>query len=107
MSLQSFRRCAAERGFSMMELMVSMGITMAGPNLTVQSWQKGLFSFPVTNKGLLTAAQFSFGNHGIWGFTDYTAYDDTCEIWWDPTAVGEDEVCNTAAGMRSRSAAAS
>jgi hypothetical protein len=80
-------------------LTLAMGITMAGPNLTVQSWQKGLFNFPVTNKGMISAAQFSFGNHGVWPFTDYTALDDVTEIFWDPQAVGEDEVGNTAAGM--------
>ena len=80
-------------------LTFAMGVTMAGPNLTVQSWQKGLFSYPVTNKGQISAAQFSWGNHGVWSFTDYTAYDDVTEIFWDPQVVGEDEVGNTAAGM--------
>jgi hypothetical protein len=80
-------------------LTLAMGITLAGPNLTVANWQKGLFSFPVSNAGLISAAQFSFGNHGVWSFTDYTALDDVTEIFWDPSAVGEDEVGNTAAGM--------
>jgi hypothetical protein len=78
---------------------LAMGITMAGPNLTVKSWQEGLFKYPVTNKGLIGAAQFSWGSHGIWPFTDYTALDDVTEIFWDPQAVGEDEVGNVAPGM--------
>ncbi|HUR77388.1 MAG TPA: hypothetical protein VMZ22_05540 [Acidimicrobiales bacterium] len=80
-------------------LTLALGITMAGPNLTVQNWQKGLFSMPVSNAGLISAAQSSFGSKGIWPFTDYLALDDVTEIFWDPEPVGEDEVGNVAAGM--------
>ncbi len=75
------------------------GIHMAGPNLTAQSWSQGLFNYPVTGQGRKMAATVSFGNHGLWPFTDYTAFDDVTEIWWDPTAPGEDEVGNQAAGL--------
>lgn len=80
-------------------LTLALGITMAGPNLTVQNWQKGLFSIGVTNAGLLSAAQSSFGNQNLWPFTDYTALDDVTEIFWDPQIIGEDEVGNPGPGM--------
>lgn len=75
------------------------GVHLAGPNLTVQSWQAGLFSYPLTGAGRKTGAATSYGNHGIWPFVDYTNLDDVTEIWWDGTATGEDEVGNSGAGM--------
>ena len=75
------------------------GIHLAGPNLTVENWQKGLFSYPPTGQGRVTSTTVSFGQHGIWPFTDYTSYDDVTEIWWDPSASGEDEVGNFGAGL--------
>ena len=82
-----------------MPLTLFTGIHLAGPNLTPQTWQKGLFSYPVTGSGRVTSTTVSFGNHGIWPFTDYTSYDDVTEIWWDPSATGEDEVGNNGAGL--------
>ncbi len=80
-------------------LTFALGVTMAGPNLTVASWQKGLFSFPVTNKASISSPQISFGNHGVWPFTDFTSFDDVTEIFWDPAVVGPDELDNQGAGM--------
>ncbi|HZN14549.1 MAG TPA: hypothetical protein VFB78_09805 [Acidimicrobiales bacterium] len=75
------------------------GLHLAGPNLTVQSWQKGLFSFPVTNKGRKTQPTTSYGQHNVWSMVDYTGADDVTEIWWDPNTVGPDELDNQGAGM--------
>jgi len=75
------------------------GVHLAGPNLTVETWQAGLFSYPMTGQGRRTSATTSYGNHGIWPFTDYTNLDDVTEIWWDPASAGEDEVGNQGAGM--------
>ena len=75
------------------------GVHLAGPNLTVQSWQAGLFSYPLTGSGRKTSATTSYGHHNIWPFTDYTNLDDVTEIWWDPNANGEDEVGNQGVGM--------
>jgi hypothetical protein len=75
------------------------GIHLAGPNLSPQTWQQGLFSYPPSGEGRVTSTTVSFGNHGKWPFTDYTAFDDVTEIWWDPSAAGEDEVGNRGAGM--------
>ena len=75
------------------------GIHLAGPNLTPHSWQKGIFSYPVSGRGMVTERVLSFGKHGLWPFTDYLQYDDVTEIWWDPQAQGPDEVGNNATGM--------
>lgn len=75
------------------------GVHLAGPNLTVESWQAGLFAYPLTGSGRKSSATTSYGNHGIWPFTDYTNLDDVTEIWWDPSSTGEDEVGNSGAGM--------
>ncbi len=80
-------------------LTFALGVTMAGPNLSAASWQKGLFSYPVTNKGAIASPQISFGNHGVWPFTDFTSFDDVTEIFWDPAVVGPDELNNQGAGM--------
>jgi hypothetical protein len=75
------------------------GVHLAGPRLTVDSWQKGLFSYPLSNVGKKTLAATSYGKHGIWSFIDYTGADDVTEIWWDPTAPGPDELDNQGVGM--------
>lgn len=74
------------------------GIHMAGPNLNPQTFQQGLFNYPVTGKGNVTSQVISYGNHGIWPFTDYTLYDDVTEIFWDNTVRGQDEVGNEGVG---------
>lgn len=49
--------------------------------------------------GSPTLGQISFGNKGLWSSPDYTAIDDQAEVWWDPTAVGEDEIGRVGAGL--------
>ena len=80
-------------------LVLFTGIHLAGPELNVQTWQNGLFSYPPTGQGRVTSTTVSFGDHGIWPFTDYTSFDDVTEIWWDPSAAGEDEVGNFGPGL--------
>jgi hypothetical protein len=75
------------------------GVHLAGPNLTVESFRDGLFSYPVSAVGMVTNVQTSFGHHGIWPWADYLAYDDMTEIWWDPTTVGPDETGKEAPGL--------
>jgi hypothetical protein len=82
-----------------MPMVLFTGIHLAGPNLTPQSWQNGLFSYPPTGNGRVTSTTVSWGKHGIWPFTDFTSFDDVTEIWWDSSATGEDEVGNRGAGM--------
>lgn len=48
---------------------------MAGPNLTPQTFQQGLFDYPAKT-----------GPAGTWAFgpDDFTTSDDAREIYWDP-----------------------
>lgn len=57
--------------------MLALGIQLAGPNLTPQSFEQGMFSY----KG-------GTGPYGTWGFGPghFTPTQDSWEIYWDPTA---------------------
>ncbi|HJR26174.1 MAG TPA: ABC transporter substrate-binding protein, partial [Acidimicrobiales bacterium] len=54
---------------------LAIGIQMAGPNLTPESFEAGMFAYPDR-----------FGPRGTWDFGpgDYTPTNDYREIWWDP-----------------------
>ncbi len=69
-----------------------------GTNITPEIFQAAIFSSPV-DPGDVISPQLSWGDHGIWPFTDYGGIDDQTEIWWDPTAVGPDEIGNEGTGM--------
>lgn len=58
--------------------MLALGIHLAGPNLTPDTFEAGLFSF-----------QGASGPRGYWSFGpgDYTPTDDFREIWWDPDKI--------------------
>jgi hypothetical protein len=56
---------------------MAIGIQMAGPNLTPETFQQGMFSYPGK---LGPAGYWSFADH------DYTCADDVREIYWDPNA---------------------
>jgi hypothetical protein len=55
--------------------MLAIGIQMAGPNLTPDTFAQGMFDYPATA-----------GPAGLWDFGpgDYTAANDAREIYWDP-----------------------
>jgi len=57
---------------------LAIGIQMAGPNLTPETFEAGLFAYPGGS-----------GPRGLWGFGpgDYTPTDDFREIWWDPNRI--------------------
>ena len=59
-------------------LMLFIGLQMAGPNLTPETFQAGMFSYPGRT-----------GSLGRWSFspTDYTAIDDAREIYYDRHAL--------------------
>jgi substrate-binding family protein len=54
---------------------VVIGIQMAGPNLTPETFETGMFAYPGGN-----------GQFGLWDFSEghYTGVADAREIWWDP-----------------------
>ncbi len=58
--------------------MLAIGMQMAGPNLTPQTFEAGMFAYPGGS-----------GRSGSWRFGpgDYTPTDDFREIWWDPDRI--------------------
>lgn len=54
-----------------------LGLQMAGPDLTPETFETGMFAYPGGN-----------GQFGQWDFSEgeYTGVQDAREIWWDPTA---------------------
>jgi Periplasmic binding protein len=54
-----------------------IGIQMAGPNLTPETFEAGMFAYPGGS-----------GPAGTWDFYEehYTGVTDAREIWWDPNA---------------------
>jgi hypothetical protein len=57
--------------------MLAMGIQLAGPDLTPQTYEQGMFSYGGGT-----------GPYGTWGFGPghFTPTQDSHEIYWDPTA---------------------
>jgi hypothetical protein len=55
--------------------MLALGIQMAGPNLTPDTFRDGMYAYPP-----------QVGPFGLWDFGpgDHTAADDVREIYWDP-----------------------
>ncbi|MDQ2650950.1 MAG: hypothetical protein M3Z03_15540, partial [Actinomycetota bacterium] len=58
--------------------LLSIGIQLAGPNLTPETFQAGLFSY-----------QAQTGPRGTWDFGpgDRTPTNDYREVWWDPERI--------------------
>lgn len=59
-------------------LVLALGIQMAGPDLTPETFETGLFSYPGGT-----------GQVGTWDFGPghYTPITDIREIWWDPDTI--------------------
>ena len=74
-----------------------LGIHLAGPELTPETFEQGLFRFPPNEQGK-TYGHSSWGE-GLWDKVDHNSTDDTTAIWWDPTATGVDEAGNEGTGM--------
>jgi hypothetical protein len=66
------------------------GIHMAGPELTPETFARGLFRMPPAGGGPANP-QVSYGNWGVFPEMDYLGIDDASQIWWDPTVRAEDE----------------
>jgi hypothetical protein len=58
--------------------LLAIGLQMAGPNLTPQTFQAGMFAYPGGT-----------GPRGLWRFGpgDHTPTDDFREMWWDPDRI--------------------
>ena len=74
------------------------GVTMAGPKLMPQTFRDGLFRSPPSGGDPINPTQ-SWGKHGFWPFADFYGSDDAGMLWWDPSAVGEDEVRQVGNGL--------
>lgn len=75
----------------------ALGVHLAGPNLTPETFEQGLFRAPRGETGL-TVARDSWGE-GVWPTTDHNSSDDATAIWWNATATGKDETGNEGTGM--------
>ena len=60
--------------------MLAIGIEMAGPDLTPQTFQAGMFKYPPR-----------LGPAGLWGFSNnqYTTPNDFREVCWSPTTMSQ------------------
>lgn len=56
----------------------AIGVQMAGPNLTPETFEQGMFAYPER-----------YGPAGLWSFgpEDHTPMDDFHEMYWDPDAI--------------------
>jgi len=89
---------------------IFLGIHMAGPNLTPETFKQGMFNYPASGGGA-TNPHVSYGDHGYFKLAegntctsdkprlDYLGVDDMTEIWWDVNAEGPDEQGKVAKGM--------
>ncbi len=73
------------------------GLEFAGPNLTPETFQQALFSFPPTPRAV-TQPSVDYGTE-LWDREDYGGIDDFVELWWNPDAEGEDETGQVAEGL--------
>jgi hypothetical protein len=78
------------------------GIHMAGPELTPETFARGLFRIPPAGGGPANP-QVSYGNWGVFPQMDYLGVDDAVEVWWDPTVSAEDERGQAGMGVWRRS----
>jgi hypothetical protein len=69
-----------------------------GPDLTPQRFADALLAAPPTPRAI-TQPSLSYGNKGIWPFTDYLGIDDATLVWWNTTATGPDELNTQGTGM--------
>ncbi len=65
------------------------GLEYAGPDLNVENFRDGLFAWPPTPRAV-TEPSVDYGTE-LWDKPDYEGIDDMVEVWWDPTAEGNDE----------------
>ncbi len=78
------------------------GVQAAGPNLTPETFQAGLFSLKEPELRI-TSNYSRYGNVPFWSEIgaerDYNGPDDKGEIWWDAEATGPDELGREGRGM--------
>ena len=75
-----------------------LGVDLAGPSLSAETFAGGLFRYPPSGGGP-TTPRISYGFHGLSPDADFVGVDDFTIVWWDPTAVGPNEQGKVGAGM--------
>lgn len=75
-----------------------LGVHLAGPDLTPETFRAGMFKLPPTGGGP-TTPQISFGDHGFFENTDYVGIDDMTVVWWDADVEGKDEQGKDGVGL--------
>ncbi len=75
-----------------------IGIHLAGPDLTPESFLAGLQRIPPRG-GNAVNPQTSRGEHDVWPEFDWGGSDDAAIIWWNPDVSGEDEVGKVGEGL--------
>jgi hypothetical protein len=73
-------------------------VQRTGPNLTHETWRDALFAFEGTRQAI-SQSYLTYGDKGFWPETDYQGIDDATIIWWDPDAVGPDEIERDGTGL--------
>jgi hypothetical protein len=69
-----------------------------GPDLSAETFRTALFDAEPTTRAV-SQPSLSYGDKGLWPFTDHLGVDDATEIWWDPTATGPDEIQRDGVGL--------
>ena len=77
---------------------LAANLQAVGPNLTPETFRDALFAGGGTTPAL-TQPLLTYGDKGIWPDTDYNGVDDATLMWWDPEAVGPDEIRKEGTGM--------
>ena len=77
---------------------LAANLQAVGPNLTPETFRDALFAGAGTTPAL-TQPLLTYGDKGIWPDTDYNGVDDATLMWWDPEAVGPDEIRKEGTGM--------
>ena len=77
-------------------ILPAVGVTLAGPHLTPETYRNAMFSFPPTGGSWCNcraSSGTSFGRHiATMPWDDYSGWEDVTEKWWDPTYRTIDEL---------------
>jgi hypothetical protein len=73
-------------------------LQQVGPDLTAEHWRDAAFGLSGTQQAI-SQPYLSYGDKGYWPEADYQGIDDATVFWWDPTAVGPDEIRREGTGM--------
>ncbi len=78
-----------------------IGLHMAGPDLTPETYAGGMFRYPPSGGDPADPAdpRISFGFHGLFPNADYVGPDDFTVVWWDKSVSGPDEQDKPGTGM--------